>query len=316
MTSSRWLPERDMQILPLVSILINNYNYAHFLGEAIESALGQTYDNVEVVVVDDGSTDDSLEVMKRYGDRIVNVAKRNGGQASAFNAGFANCRGEVVCFLDADDKFDLGKVARVVQVLTEHPGVGWCWDVEQKFENESGKMLPRQHGSVSGSCDARQAMATGSRLPRVFTACSGLSFRRATLQRILPMPEEFRITADGYIKLASFALSVGWVEPGQLTLQRIHSNNLYTNQPAKKRAVSGRVGLLIGIYLRERFSGLEKAAMRMATRGLGMCWVTSGVDPDCKKLLSSYLARLSPAERLAFRSKSAYWGVRAVLQRW
>jgi glycosyltransferase involved in cell wall biosynthesis len=78
-----------MQAFPLVSILITSYNYGRYLGNAIDSALNQTFRNIEVVVVDDGSEDNSLDVIKSYGGRIVSVVKQNGGQGSAFNAGFA-----------------------------------------------------------------------------------------------------------------------------------------------------------------------------------------------------------------------------------
>src|SRR3954451_20463787 len=90
-------------VRPLVSIVIDNYNYARFLPEAIESALAQTYPDTEVIVVDDGSTDDSREIIASYGSRVRPVLKTNGGQASAFNAGFAASRGDVVLFLDSDD---------------------------------------------------------------------------------------------------------------------------------------------------------------------------------------------------------------------
>src|SRR5690242_15345928 len=78
----------------LVSIIIDNYNYGQYLQAAIESALGQTYHNIEVVVVDDGSTDDSREVIGRYDGRITAVLKENGGQASALNAGFVRSHGQ------------------------------------------------------------------------------------------------------------------------------------------------------------------------------------------------------------------------------
>src|SRR5437879_7689558 len=87
----------------LASIIINNDNYDVFLREAVDSALNQTYLNTEVIVVDDGSTDRSREIIASYGDQIIPVLKGNGGQASAFNAGFAASRGEVVFFLDSDD---------------------------------------------------------------------------------------------------------------------------------------------------------------------------------------------------------------------
>src|SRR5882757_8265902 len=104
----------------LVSVIINNYNYGRFLGAAIGSALDQDHPAVEVVVVDDGSTDDSRAIIAGYGDRLVAVLKHNGGQGSAFNAGVAASRGEILCFLDADDWFLPGKLRRVVEVFSRH----------------------------------------------------------------------------------------------------------------------------------------------------------------------------------------------------
>src|SRR3546814_148739 len=87
-----------------VSIVIANYNYARFLRRCIDSALGQDHPQVEVVVVDDASSDESAAVIRSYGSRVVPCLKKsNGGHAAAFNAGFAASRGEVVFFLDADD---------------------------------------------------------------------------------------------------------------------------------------------------------------------------------------------------------------------
>ena len=86
-----------------VDIVVDNYNYGRFLEAAIDSALAQRHPRTRVIVVDDGSTDHSPAVVARYGDRITAVLKQNGGQASAFNEGWARCRGDAVIFLDADD---------------------------------------------------------------------------------------------------------------------------------------------------------------------------------------------------------------------
>ncbi len=82
----------------LASIIISSYNYAQFLREAIDSALKQTHKNTEVIVVDDGSTDNSTEIIASYEDRIVPVLKKNRGQASALNAGVSVSSGEVIFF--------------------------------------------------------------------------------------------------------------------------------------------------------------------------------------------------------------------------
>ncbi|HEV2550460.1 MAG TPA: glycosyltransferase family 2 protein [Stellaceae bacterium] len=88
---------------PLVSIIVINHNYARFLRDAIESALAQTYENVEIIVVDDGSTDDSRDVLRDYSQQVRLLFRPRGGHVSAVNAGYAACRGAIVFFLDADD---------------------------------------------------------------------------------------------------------------------------------------------------------------------------------------------------------------------
>lgn len=88
---------------PLVSVVIPNHNYADYVGQAVESALGQTHPEVEVIVVDNGSTDASLDVLASYGSRCVVVAQSDMGQSAARNRGIATARGEFVAFLDADD---------------------------------------------------------------------------------------------------------------------------------------------------------------------------------------------------------------------
>src|SRR5690242_13648165 len=108
--------------MSLASVVVNNYNYARFLPEAIDSALDQTWAETEVIVVDDGSSDRSREIIAGYGDRIVRVFKENGGQNSALNAGFSRSRGDVILFLDSDDALLPTAAAAAVEALTE-PGV-------------------------------------------------------------------------------------------------------------------------------------------------------------------------------------------------
>jgi len=87
----------------LISVVINNYNYAPFLRSCIDSCLHQGYEKKEIIVVDDGSNDDSREVIDSYGAQVSCIYKSNGGQASALNSGFALSSGDVVVFLDSDD---------------------------------------------------------------------------------------------------------------------------------------------------------------------------------------------------------------------
>lgn len=212
---------------PLVSILINNYNYGQYLREAVDSALGQTYPRVEVIVVDDGSTDDSRAILTEYGDRIVSVLKSNGGQGSAFNAGLAASRGDIVCFLDADDRFHPDKVRLVVETLERHPEAGWLVHNYVKFKPD-GSQEPVQ---LYRQSDTRNEVARAARGKSItyFPPTSALVFRRALLAQFFPVPEHLRITTDNYLKFVSASISPVHVLAQILTEQRLHGANLYTN---------------------------------------------------------------------------------------
>jgi glycosyltransferase involved in cell wall biosynthesis len=215
-----------MRYTPLVSIIVNNYNYGHFLSEAIDSALAQTYTATEVIVVDDGSTDDSAEIIAGYGEQIIPVLKENGGQASAFNAGFAKSRGDVICFLDADDYLFPQTIERVLKVW--EPGVAkvqYRLKMVDAVGNPMGFYPP-----LSAAMDNREEVLS-TLLKRGTYVCpvtSGNSFSRAALGQILPVPEEgFRLSADGYLQLmVPFCGEVRSIHEA-LAAYRIHGNNLW-----------------------------------------------------------------------------------------
>src|SRR5216684_8983164 len=118
-----------MATVPLTTVLIDTYNYGRFIEQAIESVLTQDFpeEQLEIIVVDDGSTDDTAERMKKYGSRIQYLKKHNGGQASALNLGFAQALGEFIVLLDADDYFLPGKLRRVCEAFQTHPDVGMVY---------------------------------------------------------------------------------------------------------------------------------------------------------------------------------------------
>ncbi len=101
----------------LVSIIINNFNYGAYVGQAIDSALGQTYKPVEVVVVDDGSTDNSRDVIASYGEKITAIFQANAGQNAACNVGWRAAKGDIAIFLDADDVLLPGCVEKCVSAF-------------------------------------------------------------------------------------------------------------------------------------------------------------------------------------------------------
>jgi len=124
---------------PLVSIVITNYNCARFVADAVETALAQTYANVEVIVVDDGSTDDSLAVLAPYRGRVRIVAQPNGGVSAARNTGIRESRGDLVAFFDADDLWHRDKLAKQVPLFI-NPAVGLVY-CGVEYIDEQGRTL-------------------------------------------------------------------------------------------------------------------------------------------------------------------------------
>jgi hypothetical protein len=298
---------------PLVSIIINNYNYSAFLGAAIESALAQTYRPIELIVVDDGSTDSSREVIAGYVGRILPVLKENGGQASAFNAGFAASKGDILCFLDADDLFLPEKVSTVVRIFEENPQAGWCFDQVQEFNDKTAERYAPTVQWRSGAWDERATVAASHAAPHLPTATSGLSFKRCMLTAILPMPEIVRITSDSYLKLAAVGLEPGWMAVESLTLQRIHGENAYTHRRVGKRPVMALTGLVIGIGLYEQIPTLRGLAITTFSRGLGLAWLTGVSHNDSRHLASTFLRKMTVATKAKIVVKATYCSVRTVL---
>lgn len=190
---------------PLVSVVVLNFNYARFLPRVLDAVLAQTWPRLEVLVVDDASTDGSREVIARYGERVKPVLQReNRGQGGAINAGFAHSRGELVFFLDADDWLYPHAVERVVG----------AWTPEVSLVHFRLHLVDAQ-GRVIDTYPAPEiALDSGDVVPSLLTSgryealvTSGNAFSRAALAGILPMPEEdFRLCADGYlVTVAPFA---------------------------------------------------------------------------------------------------------------
>ena len=110
--------------LQRVSVVIPTYNYGHFVAEAVESALKQTYPNLEVIVVDDGSNDDTAERLRQFGNQIIYIYQQNKGLSSARNAGIRRATGEWVAFLDADDVWHAEKIAKQLAAVGGDHDIG------------------------------------------------------------------------------------------------------------------------------------------------------------------------------------------------
>lgn len=164
---------------PLVSVVIPNYNYGRYLKNAIESVLEQTYPHVEVIVVDDGSTDDSERVVQDYSERVRWLKQANQGVSAARNRGIRESQGALVAFLDADDAWRADKLAQQVPRFTR-PGVGMVYS-GVRFVDEPGRPLRTRVVGESGRVLRGMALMRG---PGVPASGSSAVLRRECLDRI------------------------------------------------------------------------------------------------------------------------------------
>lgn len=173
-----------------ISVLVSCHNYRDLVVEAIESALAQTPRPVEVIVVDDGSTDGSGELLEsRYGSHeLVKVIRTpNRGQLATFVAAFQASSGDIVTFLDADDRYRPGYLERVAAVYWQYPTVGQVFCNMEQFGDTDGLWLPILHDEDLGTAAVRMWATQGY----YGTPTSGISLRRALAEKILRIPETF-----------------------------------------------------------------------------------------------------------------------------
>jgi glycosyltransferase involved in cell wall biosynthesis len=209
---------------PLVSVVITNYNYSRYLRSAIDGVLAQTWSHVEVIVVDDGSTDNSREIIESYGARVASVLKANGGHGSAVNAGFAASRGEIVMFLDSDDEMLPEAVAQIVKAW--RPGVAkaqFQLEVVDDRGRPLGQRVPPFNGFIPNG-DIRDRIVRFGEYPS--PPSSGNAYARAALSRLMPLDETiwFAAAEKSLVFLTPFFGDVVSI-CAPLGRYRIHSDN-------------------------------------------------------------------------------------------
>ena len=214
-----------------VSVLINNYNYGRFLDYCLRSVINQSRPVDETIVYDDGSTDESIEILDRWRSRVTVIANPNFGQAPGFNQAnainqaFAASTGDVICLLDSDDAFLSKKVERVVKVFERQ---GDTIMVQHRFAEIDG--LNRRTGfrrPLLKHVDPKQYINRTHNLMHLFAQTSGLAFRRSYLEQVLPiMPDELD-TVWSDMRLTRQAIFHGQISTCRSCLgkYRVHGQN-------------------------------------------------------------------------------------------
>lgn len=211
-----------------ISVLIDTYNHERFVEKAIVSVLEQDYPAAdrEIIVIDDGSSDRTPQIIQNFAPHVRLLRKQNGGQASAFNAGIPECRGESIAFLDGDDFWLPGKLSRVAKVLSENPEVGMVGHGIKELYAGGAENI------VAPEKDERfqiNSLATARlfRLRKSFLGTSRLAMRAALARRILPVPAPLVFEADEYLFTLAAAMSEVVILREPLTCYVIHGGNLY-----------------------------------------------------------------------------------------
>ena len=220
---------------PFVSVLIDTYNHERFIEEAVASVLGQDFSasDREILVVDDGSTDKTQEILQRFEPHIRILRKVNGGQASAFNQGIPECRGEVIAFLDGDDWWLPGKLSCVAGLMAKDASLGVIGHaIVQVSENGSQQAI-----GLSSQAQFRLDSVPSAeffRLNRCYFGTSRLTLRSEVARRILPVPEALVFEADEYLFTLAPVLADTLISPNPLTCYRLHGTNLFMASGASR----------------------------------------------------------------------------------
>jgi glycosyltransferase involved in cell wall biosynthesis len=234
---------------PAVTVLIDTYNHERFIEEAIVSVVEQDFpaSDMEILVVDDGSTDRTPEIVRKFAPRVRYLPKENGGQASAFNFGIPQARGEIIAFLDGDDWWAGRKLSTVVGVFAESPDVGAIGHGYYAVD-EAGAMLrtvvPERKFRL---CLRSPGEANLFSDLRCFLGTSKVAYRRSILERVLPIPEVLRFEADEYIWTIAVALADALVLDSPLFFYRFHANNHYMQDSFDKVLLQRRLDITQGL---------------------------------------------------------------------
>lgn len=206
-----------------LSVVIANYNYEQYVGAAIESALALDWDDVEVVVVDDGSTDGSVEVISSYADRVTVLVTENATQRVAANRGYERCTGDVVVFLDSDDVLPAELPARLAEVFT--PTVAKVQFQMQRIDGIGtpvGSPFPR-YDPVPSADDIRRWALRTSAYPT--PPGSGNAYARWFLDAIFPLVPEVGDASDSACLAAAPFFGDVVTVPGTCVGYRRHDAN-------------------------------------------------------------------------------------------
>ncbi|GAB4458411.1 MAG: hypothetical protein Kow0070_12010 [Anaerolineales bacterium] len=250
---------------PLVSVIIPNYNHARFLGGAIRSVLEQTYRPVEVIVVDDGSTDNSGEVAAAFGDQIRYIYQTNAGLSAARNTGLRAAKGELIGVLDADDMYEPNFLETLVTALQADPQADGVYCGYQ-FVDEANNPLPQIENRPVSPADLYPALLDGN-----FFVPESVFLRRRVYDAVGFFDESLRACEDWDVWLRAAKQFRLIHSPHILTRHRVLAGSMSTDP---LRMLTARLAVL------KKHVGAEPASAGASTahRAYGRAYLGSCVE--------------------------------------
>lgn len=230
------------QPAPRVSVLVNTYNHERFIAQALQSVLDQDFPagQMEIIVVDDGSTDRTAEIIRPFLPGIRYMRKENGGQISAFNAGVALVRSDIIAFLDGDDWWPPGKLSAIVHAFEKNPDITAVGHGFTRVHDQAGTQeacTPAETYRLSlENADAARFAYSG----RPFLSTSKLAVRSSVLRRAGRLPDNL-IFFDVPVQLLAMALGPALVLSQPLCFYRLHGENLYETRHPDARNLRRRL---------------------------------------------------------------------------
>ncbi|HEY4742768.1 MAG TPA: glycosyltransferase family A protein [Candidatus Acidoferrales bacterium] len=284
---------------PMLSVLIDTYNHERFIEEAIVSVLEQDFPSseMEILVVDDGSTDGTPEIVKKFAPQLRYLRKENGGQASAFNLGIPEARGEIIAFLDGDDWWEKSKVTEVMTTFEKNPWAGVVGHgiIQHDFATGSSSAISPE---FPGCFDIQSAKGAQTfRDYMCFLGTSRVSIRQSVLGKVMPIPHALVVEADEFMSAMSIAYSSAVLLPACLTHYRLHDQNQYqfsADDPTRMRRKLNSLTCLAQELIMQLSAGeipresiliivdpilVTVGRMKLALDG-GMPWQTYFVEQD------------------------------------
>jgi glycosyltransferase involved in cell wall biosynthesis len=252
---------------PTVSVLITCFNYGAYVGQAIDSALQQTYAPTEIIVSDDASQDNSCEVVESYvarNPRIRLLRNPHGGMAANLNSAYRNCSGDIICLLDADDTFLPGKIEAVVKAFQSHPQAGFAIHRASLVDNQKRQrgMYPLLSALPTGDC--AQTTYDNAGILMGLPPTTNLALRREIAEEIFPIPVEYTGYAEQMIhRLAPLMTELCAVDE-PLARWRLHGHNDQNSTRITARRLDRELKIMDSLWLEQKryLEGIDAALAR------------------------------------------------------